>query len=308
MRKIKISIVIPFFNEEENVFLLCNRIDEVLRSLDLNYEILAVNDGSTDQTKQLIEKASKEFNVQLIQLSRNWGQSASIRAGLARASGDYIVVMDGDFQDNPNLIEEIVNLLLSGVDIVFINRIQRPVSLPYRILHRGFYRILRVVTRVKSKGELGNYSGFSKKVLFAINSFSEPNLTLPEILKWVGFQSVNIYYQVEERMGGRTKYSFKGRAKIGLSIILNAGMQRLLIFTFLLGFIMFGAALSILLLSVIRQIFGYGHLSGTGNLLVFSFGIISYLILMIGVLGIYTSRLFSEAKGRPVYFIDEESR
>jgi len=301
----KISVVVPVLNE-------CSLISELIRQIRLNlelissdYEIVIVDDGSEDNTWELIEKESRNNQrIKGLKLSRNFGHHYAITAGLDYANGEWVVVMDGDLQDRPDVIPSLYNKALEGFDIVFVARKARKESKLYLSLQRIYYLTLKLVSGIKFDHRIANFSIINRKVVNEFINIKEQLRFYPATIKWLGFRSTNIVAEHGERFSGTPSYTFKKRIKLAIDIIL-AFSERPLKFAIYGGLGISTSTIFIGIVILIRKLlFGVGILGWTSIILslLFMSGII---ITMLGIISLYISKIYNQVKERPLYIIDK---
>jgi glycosyltransferase involved in cell wall biosynthesis len=300
-----LSVVIPVFNE-------CNLINELIKRVIVNvklitedFEIILVDDGSVDSTWEKIKsEASVEKRIIAVRFSRNFGHHYAITAGLHKAIGDWVVVMDGDLQDRPEVIPELYKKARENYDVVFVSRIDRPERIYYRVAQKIFYLLLRYLSGVDFDSKQANFSIISRKVVNAFKTFPEQARFYGSTIKWLGFKTGNIEASHGIRFSGKPSYTIKKRLKLASDIIL-AFSDRPLKFAVNLGlFLSLSSIISIIYLVYRKIYFGFSIVGWTSVISTILF-IGGMILSVLGVLGIYISRIFSEVKRRPLYIIRE---
>jgi glycosyltransferase involved in cell wall biosynthesis len=301
----KYSVVVPVHNEELNLYELTNRLIAVMSQVGDTFEILIIDDGSEDNTwKTLLAISNVNKKVKAIRLSRNFGQHHAITAGLNACKGDWVVVMDGDLQDRPEVIPQLINETNKGFDVVFVNRINRPEKMYYRILQRIFYFTLKYLSGIKFNHSQANFSIINRKVVNYYNKFPEQARFYGSTIKWLGFKQSSVSADHGTRFSGRPAYTFKSRFKLASDVILTFSDKPLVI-SIKVGFIMSIASLSIFIWVVTAKlIWGY-QILGWASLIASIFLSTGIIVFVLGILGIYIGRIFNEVKDRPLYVIDE---
>jgi glycosyltransferase involved in cell wall biosynthesis len=299
-----LSVVVPVYNESSLIMELISQIKSSVKLVSEDFEIILVDDGSQDETWDLIEnEAYRERRIKGIKFSRNFGHHYAITAGLHNSKGDWVVVMDGDLQDRPEVIPELYNKAKTGFDIVFVSRRNRPERLYYRVAQKFFYWILRTLSGVDFDSRQANFSIINRKVVEAFKSFPESARFYGSTIKWLGFKRSFILADHGTRHSGNPSYTLKKRIKLASDIILSFS-ERPLKFAIGLGLIM--STISILLaLWIAYGTFKWGY-SVTGwssgiVAILFSSGII---LTVLGIIGIYLGRIFQEVKKRPLYVVE----
>jgi dolichol-phosphate mannosyltransferase len=300
-----LSVVVPVYNESSLIEELISRVKTNIELISEDFEILIVDDGSHDETWAFIEnEANKEARIKGIKFSRNFGHHYAITAGLHNSNGDWVVVMDGDLQDRPEVIPDLYNKAKSGFDVVFVSRQNRPEKLYYRIAQKVFYWTLRKLSGINFDSSQANFSIISRKVVEAFKVFPENSRFYGSTIKWLGFERSAILADHGIRHSGKPSYTLKKRIKLALDIILSFSDRPL---KFAIGFGLFMSSVSIFLaLWIIYGTFNWGYeVIGWSSIIVsilFSCGII---LTMLGIMGIYLGRIFQEVKGRPLYVISK---
>jgi glycosyltransferase involved in cell wall biosynthesis len=302
-----LSVVIPVYNESSLIEELVKRVKANIELITKDFEIIIVDDGSIDGTWNLIENEAKaESRVKGIKFSRNFGHHYAITAGLHNANGAWVVVMDGDLQDRPEVIPDLYQKAMSGFDVVFVSRQNRPEKFYYRIAQKIFYKILRHLSGIDFDSRQANFSIISKKVVKAFIDFPEHARFYGSTIKWLGFSRSFILADHGSRHSGEPSYTIRKRVKLALDIILSFS-ERPLKFAITLGLLM---SLSSLFLSAwviygsVRWGFTVIGWPSLMSVILFSTGII---LVVMGIAGIYIGEIFKQVKNRPLYIIDEKS-
>jgi dolichol-phosphate mannosyltransferase len=301
-----LSVVVPVFNESSLIDELIKRVTKNAKLLTDDFEIIIVDDGSQDDTWKIIENEAKiEKRLKGIKFSRNFGHHYAITAGLDRTNGEWVVVMDGDLQDRPEVIPELYTKALEGFDIVFVSRQNRPEKLHYRIAQKFFYRILMSLSGIEFDSRQANFSIINKKVVEAFKKFPENARFYGSTINWLGFKRSFILADHGVRHSGKPSYTIKKRFKLASDIILSFS-ERPLKFAIGLGLLM--SIISIFIaLRIIYGSLNWGYsVTGWSSVMVsilFSSGIV---LTVLGIIGVYLGRIFQEVKGRPLYITSEE--
>jgi len=301
----KYSVVVPVHNEELNINELINRLMAVMSHAGETFEIVIIDDGSEDNTWNTILAISEVNNkVKAIRLSRNFGQHHAITAGLKKCTGDWVVVMDGDLQDRPEVIPQLIYESKKGYDVVFVNRINRPESIRYKVLQRLFYFILKYLSGIKFNHSQANFSIISRKVVDYFNNFPEQARFYGSTIKWLGFKQSSVSADHGTRFSGRPAYTLKSRFRLASEVILTFS-EKPLVLSIKIGFFMSITSLSIFIWVVTAKlIWGY-QILGWASLIASIFLSSGIIIFVLGILGIYIGRIFKEVKNRPLYVVDE---
>jgi len=299
-------VVIPVFNEGDLVRTLCARLRPVVSTLVDSYEIIMVDDGSTDDTVSHLRDLHREDQaIKLIRFTRNFGHQAAISAGLERASGELVAVMDGDLQDPPEMLPTLLARLHEGYDVVYAVRAgRRQAGWLKRATYRLFYRLLHTIAYVKMPLDAGDFCLMRQKVVRAINSLPERSRFIRGLRSWVGFRHVGVSYVRPGRAGGTPKYTWGKLLRLSLDGILSFSVFPLRIASYL-GFLVSATSFTGILLVLYLRLFTERSIPGFASLAILFLFIGGIQLLTIGVMGEYLGRIFDEVKQRPVYLIDE---
>jgi glycosyltransferase involved in cell wall biosynthesis len=303
---IKLSVVIPVLDESLLIKELIERVVSNVEKITQNYEVLIVDDGSKDSTWQKIESEAKnEKRIKGIRLSRNFGHHYAISAGIHRADGEWVVVMDGDLQDRPEVIPELYSKAQEGFDIVFVSRQNRPEKIYYKVAQKLFYWMLKVLSGIDLDSRQANFSIINSKVVEAFRSFPEYARFYGSTIKWLGFQRTQIFADHGKRFSGQTSYTLKKRIKLALDIIVAFSDRPL---KFAIGFGILISMMSILLaiwIAFSSIYYGY-EVTGWASIICISLFSTGVLLVLFGIFGIYLGRIFDQVKQRPLYIISKE--
>ncbi|MCG3140314.1 MAG: putative glycosyltransferase [Anaerolineae bacterium] len=296
-----LSVVIPVFNEQENLRELYRRLIAALERIENNFEILFVDDGSRDASLEILTQlAQNDARVTVIAFARNFGHQAAISAGLDQARGEGVIVMDADLQDPPEALEQFVAQWRNGHDVVYAVREQRKESWFKRASYALFYRLLQRVANIDIPLDAGDFCIMDRRVVDLLVSMPERNRFVRGIRSWVGLDQVGLKYERAARYAGETKYSYGRLMTLALDGFVSFSFAPLRISSLL------GIAISIL--SIILAIFYAVQKITVGlNPPGFATTIVAILFLAgiqlitIGVIGEYVGRIFEEVKRRPLY-------
>jgi glycosyltransferase involved in cell wall biosynthesis len=303
---LKLDIVIPIYNEQENLPELYRRLKKVCDQLDqTTCRIIYVNDGSRDDSMGIMLeqcKADSRFNV--IELSRNFGHQAAISAGLAHARGDAVVLMDGDLQDPPELIPNLLNRWREGHQVVRAERRSRREKGLRRLGFEVFHKIFKWISDFPVPAQSGIFGLLDRRAVKELNQFTEKNRFFPGLRSWVGFRQGTISYDREERAAGKPKQSFKRLIKYALDAVFSFSYKPLKLMT-TAGIIISAAGFALACTFVLRRLLGV-ETAQTGfttlvTLILFLGGV---QLIAIGLLGEYLARIYDEVKQRPLYIIN----
>ena len=308
MSKDIISIVVPCHNEEEMVPIFHKEITAVSDQLpDAVFEMIFVNDGSKDATlAELKRLASLDERVHYLSFSRNFGKEAAMVAGLRHATGNYVAVMDADLQDPPAMLVEMVALIRTGeYDCIGTKRLDRKGEPPIRsFFARQFYQLINRISDTEIVDGARDFRLMTRQMVDAVLEMTEYNRFSKGIFSWVGFETKYLSYENQERVAGKTTWSFWSLFKYSLDGIVAFSEAPLAIAAFT-GFLSFAVAiLAALILTVRTLVFGNAT-SGWTSLIVIILGMGGLQLLCLGILGKYLGKTFMETKRRPLYILKE---
>jgi dolichol-phosphate mannosyltransferase len=300
-----LSVVVPVYNESSLIKELVKRVKSNVKLITEDFEIILIDDGSYDQTWELIEsEAIQEKRIKGIKFSRNFGHHYAITAGLHNATGEWVVVMDGDLQDRPEVIPDLYKKAQTGFDVVFVSRKNRPEKLYYRIAQKLFYRILRLLSGIDFDSSQANFSIISKKVVEAFKIFPENARFYGSTIKWLGFNRSLIYADHGVRHSGKPSYTLRKRIKLASDIILSFSERPL---KFAIGFGILISTFAIMgAFWIIYGAISWGYsVIGWSSLIFSIFFLGGSILVVLGIIGIYLGRVFQESKKRPLYIISK---
>lgn len=299
----EISIVIPVFNEEQNIELLYQRLITTMEALAQPFEIIYVNDGSKDRSLQVLLKlASTDQRVKYIDLSRNFGHQLAITAGIELAQSEYIVVMDGDGQDPPELLPELYNKAKEGFEVVYARRRKRDGESFLKLFTaKMFYRFLRKITNIEIPVDTGDFRIIHKKIQQILKKMPEQHKYIRGQISWIGFNQTFVEYDREIRMSGETKFTYRKMLRFALDGISSFSTWPLKIAT-ISGFFVSLVAFALIIYTLYEKFFGttVPGWASTNIAILFIGGI---QLLTVGMLGEYIGRISDNVKNRPAYIV-----
>ena len=305
----KLSIIIPMYYEEKVVNECYKRLKEMAKKLKgYDYELIFVNDGSKDNTLNLLEEIAKNNNkVKIISFSRNFGHQAAVTAGLKYTTGDAIVIIDADLQDPPEEIPEMLKLWEQGYEVIYAKRKSRKGESAFKLLTaKMFYNTLDALSDVEIPKDTGDFRLVDRKVVNTINEMPEHNKFLRGLFSWVGYKQIPFEYERQERFAGKTKYPLKKMLKLASDGIISFSTKRLRlvgyvgIFSIILSFI-------ILIYSLVSFAFNLNNLTaGWTSIMVTVTFFAGVQLLSIWIISEYIGRIYDESKNRPQYIIDKK--
>ncbi|APD05855.1 dolichyl-phosphate beta-D-mannosyltransferase [Flavobacteriaceae bacterium UJ101] len=303
----KISIVSPVYKAESILEELVSRINEAVSEITDDYEIILPEDGSPDKSWEKIKEiTNKESKVKGIKLSRNFGQHPTIIAGLSYATGEWIVVMDCDLQDNPQEIKRLYRKAIKEkYDIVLAKRKERKHGFFKRMSSKVFYSVFSYMTNTKQDSTIANFGIYSKDTINAILNLNDYKKMFPLMIRWIGFKVGELEVIHGERFEGTTSYSFVRLVNLAVDSILSFSDKPLrLIVSLGLGMSIFSLLIGVIVF--IKFLLGGINQPGYTSLMLSIWFLSSIVITLLGVIGIYIGRLFEESKGRPVFIVKEK--
>ena len=299
-----ISIVLPSYNEEDNISRAVDRLSAVLSPEGVSWELVFVNDGSRDRTWQRItEAAAANPHVTGVSFSRNFGKEAAIMAGLACAKGDCCVVMDCDMQHPPETVVEMLHLWQQGYEVVEgIKRSRGRESLPHRVMAGVFYRIMSSATKI-DMSRASDFKLMDRKAVNALLSLPEKNAFFRALSAWVGFRTTSVEFDVREREAGVSKWSSRSLTGYAVRNIVSFSSAPLQFIT-AFGALVLLLAVGLGIQTLVRYFSGTA-VEGFTTVILLILLIGSALMLSLGIIGYYLARIYEEMKGRPRYLISE---
>jgi glycosyltransferase involved in cell wall biosynthesis len=298
-----ISIVVPVYNEEENLGVLYPRITSVLESIGVGYEIIFVDDGSSDNTSKLLNSfAVQDHHIVVVVLARNFGHQVAITAGLNHAQGNAVIVMDADLQDPPEMLPEFIAKWWEGYDVVYAVREQRSEGWLKRVAYATFYRLLRRVANVEIPLDSGDFCIMSRQVVNQLIRMPERNRFVRGIRSWVGFNQIGLPYKRDIRHAGRPKYTFGRLMLLALDGLISFSHTPLRIAS-LSGLIISMLSFLLAVFYTVKKLTTGLNPPGFATLVVAIFFLAGIQLITIGVIGEYIGRIFDEVKQRPLYVV-----
>lgn len=299
-----ISLACPFYNESGVISLFMERVVPIMQSLGVEYEIVCVNDGSSDDTLlRLLDCAQHNPAIRVVDLSRNFGKEAALSAAIDHSSGHAVILIDADLQDPPELIPQMVDSWRSGYEVVLARRTDRSSDSWYkRNSARVFYRLHNAMAERPIPTDVGDFRLLDRKVVQAVQRLAERRRFMKGLLSWVGFKTVVIDYVREPRIAGATKFSTWRLWNLALEGITSFSTAPLRIWTYLgagVAMSSFGYAVYI----VIHTITSGVDVPGYASLLTAILFLGGVQLIGLGILGEYIGRIYAEAKQRPLYIV-----
>ena len=304
---IELSIIIPIYNEEQNILELHKQLRHVLRAAGKRYEIIFVNDGSTDQSIVLLTRLYQENNgdVKVIHLSRNFGHQLALTAGLNYCTGQAVIIMDADLQDPPELMIEFIKKWKEGNEIVYGVRKKREGETFFKkITAQIFYKLLRVTTAIDIPENAGDFYLLDRKVVDILNALKERHRFIRGLVAWVGFKKCGVEYIRKARFAGKTKYSLWKMIKFSVDAMTSFSFAPLRLVSWVGASFSIFAFLAILII-IYQKLFTNTTIVGWSSLMAAILFIGGLQLLAIGIIGEYIARIGDDIKSRPLYTVSE---
>lgn len=305
MERTKLSAIIACYLDAQAIPIMHQRLENTFKKIGVDYEIIFVNDASPDNTKEIIKDiCKKDARVIGINHTRNFGSQSAFTSGMKIARGDAAILLDGDLQDPPELIEEFYKKWKEGYDVVYGVRIKRKVGFILQILYKLFYRIFRAASYVPIPLDAGDFSLLDRKVVDALNSLPENNRFLRGLRAWVGFKQTGVAYLRPERVFGVTTNSFLKNLQWGRKAILSFSYMPLDFIVWLSFFTVGGSLLMVVFEFLFRIFYPSGIPRGFTTLITIILFIGGIQMLCLGIIGSYLAHIYDEVKRRPPYLVE----
>ncbi len=300
------TIIAPVFNELESLPLLYQRVKEVMDSTGDPWELILVDDGSTDGSTDMIrEQAHQDERVRPVIFARNFGHQIAVTAGLDYSRGQAVVIIDADLQDPPEVILEMIQKWREGNEVVYAIRAEREGETWFKTFTASlFYRLIYRITDVKIPMDTGDFRLLDRKVVNVMNSMREKFRFLRGMSAWVGFKQVGVPYRRAARFAGTTKYPFKKMLKLAITAVTGFSYFPLQVATFI-GFISAGISILAIPLVIILRLVSEVQFLGQATTLIAVLFLGGVQLISLGILGEYIGRIYDEVKGRPLYIVRE---
>ncbi len=300
----KIDIIIPCCNEAENITYIITEIDRYIKNLNYKYEITFIDDGSTDGTyNKILESAGAREDIRVIKLSRNFGKESALRAGIELCDADAAIIIDGDLQHPPYLIPSLIAEWERGANVVDAVKIRRQKeNILIKYLSISFYNLMNSLTNMDFAGS-SDYKLIDRKAIELLKTLNEKNRFFRGLTNWIGLQHCKIEFKVEDRKSGKSKWGLTKLIRLSLDAITSYTSKPLHIVTFLgLFTLLFSIVLG--LQTLYMKIYGHA-VSGFTTVILIVLLLSSIIMISIGILGMYLSRIYDEVKNRPIFIIEE---
>ncbi|MGH8461514.1 MAG: glycosyltransferase family 2 protein [Stenotrophobium sp.] len=302
-----LSCVVPAYNEAGHLAAFLVALRDVVANITPHYEILVINDGSRDNTREITLNAAADCGVRYLELSRNFGKEAALSAGLDHARGDVVLLIDSDFQHPLEMVPEMIGLWQNGYDMVYgvlADRSQD--SVLKRVGTNAFYRLMTFGSKITIPRDAGDFRLMDRKVVDALRALPERNRFMKGLYAWVGFRSVAIPFVAADRAGGKSSFSLRRLGGLALSGLTAFTVLPLRIWS-LIGFTISIVALLYGIYTVIMTLIFGNQVPGWTTLVVGLMFFSGVQLLSIGILGEYLGRVYDEVKNRPIYVVAHDA-
>ncbi len=304
----KLSLVVPCYNEEENVQRFYHEVNKAFEGIISNYEIVFVNDGSTDKTGVELKKVynNDSSRVQVLTLSRNFGKEAAMYAGLSNATGDLVCIIDADLQQHPSIVIEMLKAMSEdeAIDCIAAYQEERKEGKLISAVKSGFYKLINKMAEVDFVNGASDFRLMKRAMVDAIINMSEVHRFSKGIFSWVGFNTKYIPYEVKEREFGQTKWSLWKLIKYAIDGLVSFSTVPLKL-SMGVGLATSGASIVYLIFVVLKKIFFGIDVPGYATIVVLVLFLGGMQLFCLGILGEYISKIFIQAKNRPIYVLKE---
>jgi dolichol-phosphate mannosyltransferase len=309
MGKPVFSIIAPIFNERENLPELYQRVKQVMEQTGEDWELLLVDDGSTDGSTQLItDLSAQDHHVRPVIFARNFGHQIAVTAGLDYSHGEAVVIIDSDLQDPPEVILDLIAKWREGYEVVYAVRAEREGESWFKLFTASlFYRVIYRITDIDIPLDTGDFRLLDRQVVNVLNQMRERHRFLRGMSSWVGFKQVGVPYHRAARHAGETKYPFKKMLRLAINAVTGFSYFPLQLATYL-GFISAGISILAFPIVIITRLTGSQAFFGQASTLIAVLFLGGIQLISLGILGEYIGRIYDEAKGRPMYIVRQDKR
>lgn len=308
----KISVVIPCYNEAAVLDILFERVEQTASTWGTDYEVILIDDGSTDATwEKIVSYHQLNPRWQAVRLARNFGHQTALRAGLHSVSGDLVAVLDADLQDPPEELSRFFTKWIEGYDVMYGVRQQRKEGPLKRWSYFTFYRLLGVLSQTRIPADAGDFSVMDRRVVDVLQTMPERQPFIRALRSWVGFEQIAIPYERSQRVAGHSKYGIGGLIGLALDGILSSSTYPLRLATWLGVFVSFSAFVGVIAIFLMRVFadqlapYGFNPIPGTATIIISILFLGGVQLLCLGILGEYLGRIYENVKARPLWTVRE---
>ncbi len=303
-RRPAFSIVVPIWNEQDVIPEMYRRVSSIMDTTSEHWELLCVNDGSTDNSlSMLLQLREEDPRVRVIDFSRNFGHQVAITAGSDFADGDAVVIMDADLQDPPETILKLIEKWREGYEVVYAVRTERQGESRFKLWTASvFYRLLQSITDVHIPLDTGDFRLMDRRVVAAMRRLREKHRFMRGLSSWVGFKQIGVEYERSERYAGETKYPLRKMLRLAMNAITSFSYIPLQMATYV-GFTLAGLSLIAIIATIILRLSGSNFFLGQATTLVSVLFLGGVQLIFLGILGEYLGRIYDEVKDRPLYIV-----
>ncbi len=305
-KKPHISIIVPMYNEGDNIDYFYTRMTGVMEGIRESYEIICINDGSRDNTfERLNELHVQDNRVKVINFSRNFGKEIAMTAGLNFSTGDVVIPIDADLQDPPEIIPELLDKWNEGYDVVYATRVKREgETWMKKFTALLFYRVIKKITSIDIPADTGDFRLMSRRVVDELNRLPERHRFMKGLFSWVGFRQVSVPYLREQRHAGKSSFNYWRLWNFALEGITSFSIFPLQLATYTGFFVSLGAIIYATYLVIVTLLAG-NAVPGYPSLMVTILFFGGVQLMTLGVIGEYVGRIYNESKRRPLYFVQD---
>ena len=299
-----ISVVLPVYNERENLDALVDRLIPALRkTIGESFEVLFIDDGSRDGSGDLLDAFhARDRRLKVVHFSRNFGHQAALQAGLDEATGDAVVLMDADLQDPPEVLGRFIEHWQQGHEVVYAVRRRRKEGLVKRAAYAAFYRTMKAMAEIDVPLEAGDFCLLDRRVVDTLVGLPERNRFLRGLRSWVGFRQIGVEYERDARHAGESKYTLRKLLRLALSGYIGFSAMPLRAATWL-GFVSASAGFMLAIWAVITKLIDIPSPRGWASTVAIFLLVSGVQLFMLGVVGEYLSRVYDEVRSRPLYIV-----
>lgn len=302
-----LSVIVPIYCEELVINEFYKRIKKVFSSIEYEYEIIFVNDGSTDRSLEILKGISVvDSHIKVIDLSRNFGHQIAISAGIDHSAGDAVILIDGDLQDPPEVIPQMVEKWKEGYQVIYGVRDERKGETLLKVITaKAFYRVLNKIGDVEIPLDTGDFRLMDRRVVDVLKGLQEQNRYLRGLVPWIGFRQYGLKYERDSRYAGETRYTFSKMSRLAFDGITGFS-DKPLYMAFRMGILVSMSSFLLIIFYIIKKIvLPASTIHGWTSTIILILFLGGIQLISIGVIGLYIGRIYKEVKRRPLYLVAE---